>query len=321
MTSATTRLPFEDRLTTDGRLEHVVLALVLLVYSGIALLFAVFPPSTTSARRAAVGLAIVLVALAVLTITTVPRHRDAWWDVCLALAGGLSALLPLETATAMGQMVCGLALIMLGVVASLFRRGRVLVAHLVWMLTCYGVALAVNPLVGSPLYWLSVAAVACSTAFIVGLLSDRLRAQAIRDPLTGLLNRHGLEEQASLVASLAARSGQPVSVALIDLDGFKDFNDRHGHVAGDDHLSALASSWSSCLREEDLIGRFGGDEFVLVLPGSTPEQARVLVSRLRTENDGAWSVGVAPWEPEDEFRDVIDLADEHMYADKRSRQG
>jgi GGDEF domain-containing protein len=96
-------------------------------------------------------------------------------------------------------------------------------------------------------------------------LNARLRAAAHTDGLTGLLNRTGFAVAAARTRAVAERRGETLVLAVIDLDDFKLVNDRDGHLAGDRMLLELAGAWTASLRPGDLLGRFGGDEFVLLV--------------------------------------------------------
>jgi diguanylate cyclase (GGDEF)-like protein len=110
--------------------------------------------------------------------------------------------------------------------------------------------------------------------------AHRLQRDALPDPLTGLANRRQLDERlATLAAGL--RAGEPLSLAIIDVDDFKGINDTFTHTLGDAVLRQLASELRAASRESDLPARFGGDEFVLVLPGTSGEGARQMLERLR----------------------------------------
>ena len=117
-------------------------------------------------------------------------------------------------------------------------------------------------------------------SYDVGLgASDRTEART--DPLTGAYNRRFLEEFLNREMARSRRSRQPLSVLMLDLDGFKAFNDEHGHLAGDEVLAAVAQSLRSAVRTSDVVARYGGDEFVVVLPNTPGEAARRVARELR----------------------------------------
>jgi len=161
---------------------------------------------------------------------------------------------------------------------------------------------------------------------LVGRLVQRLRDLALHDGLTGLLNRHGLDLLAPPLLAACARSGIPVTVGLIDLDHFKQYNDTHGHLAGDQLLQHVAQGWTGELRESDLAARFGGDEFAIVLVDTGLEAAGTLQARVRAlcpatqGGDGAgWTAGwalVAPGEP---LYAALERADVELFAAKAAR--
>jgi GGDEF domain-containing protein len=118
--------------------------------------------------------------------------------------------------------------------------------------------------------------------------------------------------------AVAARSGQPMSLMAIDLDDFKAVNDSGGHHAGDQLLAELAEAWRTQLRRGDVLGRNGGDEFVLVVPG-TGEDAQVLLQRLREAHPAGWSAGLATQGQGDDFETLLRAADRDLYRDKTRR--
>jgi diguanylate cyclase (GGDEF)-like protein len=109
-------------------------------------------------------------------------------------------------------------------------------------------------------------------------LREQLRSQAIRDQLTGLYNRRFLEDALTRETGRAARSGEPMAVAILDVDHFKRINDTYGHEAGDAVLRELGQVLLKTIRKTDIVGRFGGEEFLVLLPGASVEvaQARAL---------------------------------------------
>lgn len=152
-------------------------------------------------------------------------------------------------------------------------------------------------------------------------LEEDLRKLARTDELTGLANRRVWADRFAEEVRRARRSGDPLSVAMIDLDGFKQLNDGEGHAAGDRLLKAVASKWSREVRETDLLARLGGDEFALLLPDCDSADGTGIVDRMRAAMpDGhTLSAGVATWDGEESFGEVVKRADEGLYDDKRSK--
>ena len=107
-----------------------------------------------------------------------------------------------------------------------------------------------------------------------------MRSLASYDSLTGLLSRHAFFDNANNYASLAIREARPFSVLLIDLDHFKMINDRYGHPAGDAVLELFAHVVNSVARRSDIVGRLGGEEFAMLLPGTNAGEAREFSERL-----------------------------------------
>lgn len=113
--------------------------------------------------------------------------------------------------------------------------------------------------------------------------AELLQELATTDPLTGLANRRAAMDTLGRETQRALRYGSHVSVMLIDLDEFKDVNDRHGHSAGDDVLCGVASILQTTVRESDFVARWGGEEFLVVTPQTTAEQASLLAERVRRQ--------------------------------------
>ncbi|MCU1603278.1 MAG: domain receiver component of a two-component response regulator [Frankiales bacterium] len=113
-------------------------------------------------------------------------------------------------------------------------------------------------------------------------LVDELRVLAAHDPLTGLRNRRGVAEQLTSWRAHCSRHGQPITVAMIDVNGLKRVNDEHSHAAGDRVLRAVAEQLQACVRTEDVVGRWGGDEFLVLLPRADASTAVALVERVNS---------------------------------------
>jgi diguanylate cyclase (GGDEF)-like protein/PAS domain S-box-containing protein len=151
-------------------------------------------------------------------------------------------------------------------------------------------------------------------------LLGQVQDMARRDSLTGLPNRRALEEQLPQEMARTRRSLAPLSVAILDIDHFKSYNDTHGHLAGDEVLRASAKAWDSVLRAEDTIVRFGGEEFLVLLPDTEPEQAAEIVERLRERMPmgQTCSAGLALWDHVESIDGLLRRADEALYLAKAS---
>jgi diguanylate cyclase (GGDEF)-like protein len=172
-------------------------------------------------------------------------------------------------------------------------------------------------------------------AFIVLLLAKervvRLhQTAAATDPLTGLLNRRALLDGARLMIAQLARRNKPITVAMFDLDRFKSINDRFGHAVGDAAIKQFAETVVANMRATDLVGRFGGEEFVAILPGTGAEDALLVAERMRMafeaasmeiagrQVNGTVSVGLATGGPGVDFEALISRADKALYRAKQS---
>ncbi|HEU0204034.1 MAG TPA: GGDEF domain-containing protein [Burkholderiaceae bacterium] len=142
---------------------------------------------------------------------------------------------------------------------------------------------------------------------------------AREDGLTHVLNRRALDESLPIELARAQRMGYPLTVAMLDLDYFKRYNDRRGHGAGDALLRQAAQSWRRQLRPTDLLARYGGEEFTLVLPACDAAQAVVLIERLRPAmpERQTFSAGVSEWNRTDAPDALLRAADGALLAAKR----
>jgi diguanylate cyclase (GGDEF)-like protein len=118
------------------------------------------------------------------------------------------------------------------------------------------------------------------TAYVQRLI-DALCELSSRDPLTGLVNRRSLLVNLARELDRVARGGDPAMLLMVDIDHFKQVNDRHGHVIGDAVLGAVAQTLQDCVRPMDTVARFGGEEFAVVFPSCPPTFAQVVAERIR----------------------------------------
>ncbi|MEO7126356.1 MAG: GGDEF domain-containing protein [Nakamurella sp.] len=159
----------------------------------------------------------------------------------------------------------------------------------------------------------------CITAtIIVSWLTHDLRQQVSTDPLTSLPNRRGFEQIFAKSLAVATRTKDPLSVAVLDLDGFKALNDRHGHATGDEALIASADAWQDAIRPMDTLARTGGDEFVVLMPGCNSSASAGIITRLQaaTPHEMTCSAGIAIFDGLESAADLLRRADSAMYAAK-----
>ncbi|MGH7749320.1 MAG: diguanylate cyclase domain-containing protein, partial [Candidatus Dormibacteria bacterium] len=150
-----------------------------------------------------------------------------------------------------------------------------------------------------------------------------LSAAARLDPVTGVANRRVWEEELARALARARRDRQPLSVAVLDLDNFKGFNDDWGHPRGDRLLRDVAAAWTHALRDVDFLARYGGDEFAVIMPGCGGADARAVLHRLReaTPERQQTSGGVAEWNGEESAEELVGRADAALFEAKRSHRG
>lgn len=294
------------------------MALILAAGGAMCLFASVFPLSPTAPLTLdrIVGCALLGEAALLLRFA----RRLTVREMQLVAAGGTltNSVLVAASTTDYGAALTAFAYLWVAVYAGQFLDRRAARAQAGLVCVALAVALALNGLPGMFTAWVVIATTVVVATETLSRLSARLEAQATTDPLTGLLNRNGLRRAAERAFAVTARAGMGLSVALIDLDGFKQVNDRDGHAAGDRLLAQLGSSWRDELDEgTEILARLGGDEFALVLPGQGAAAAQEVLARLRASSPIAWSAGVTEWRPGDRLEDCLGRADRALYAEKR----
>jgi diguanylate cyclase (GGDEF)-like protein len=209
----------------------------------------------------------------------------------------------------------------------------------IWIVACIGLAhgvvlLSLAPADGYFDRWVDVMASVSIVAALVQVLTRRndqlqarLASEARTDKLTGLLNRRGFEERASVELAHARREARSVAIALFDIDHFKHVNDEWGHATGDRVLTRVGAILTSRSRDVDVVARFGGEEFVALLPGSDSANADLFTERIRLALAAAdpsglpavrVSAGVAAAAGPSDLEALLHRADAALYTAKRS---
>jgi diguanylate cyclase (GGDEF)-like protein len=213
-----------------------------------------------------------------------------------------------------------------------FITKREMFVHIQWVTLNYLAFALITQLAYGGVSWPYVAIVAIAIQ-LMGInaqilaggevrLRQVMRQAAITDSLTGLPNRHHFHEQYNHSLAEAARERQPLAVMLIDVDHFKEINDTHGHPAGDDKLRDVATNLRSAMRGNDMVARYGGDEFIAIAHGASRGEAVSLAERLRDAaafGGASVSIGVAIC-PEDGDTELglIEAADAALYRAKEA---
>jgi len=318
-------------------------------------------PLTAEVLRALGNIAGVVAMLALhrgirLFVGAPPRNRAYALALGIVLLASWIGLTPAHAAVRVGVNSAVLTTISFGIAADLYRYGRnVVQRRRMWLLavpisaaaagfSLRGLRAIWNPAsvatemttdsalnVGSSIAYMVIALTFHATliGLVVGRLLADLRHRSRHDGLTGLINRRTMEETLLAQVQRSRRTGEPFSVLMLDLDHFKAINDRHGHAAGDRALKHTAAALKAELREIDALGRFGGEEFLVLMPGATADAARPVAERLRTalltdapRIDGATlflsaSIGVAQWQgPAEEPSRLLLRADAALYRAK-----
>jgi diguanylate cyclase (GGDEF)-like protein len=289
-------------------------------FGGIAcLLGAQFPMSP----QIAVGLSqfLGIVSFCVAVPLLVLRHRlgTGPLNAALATATVLASTLVAATGSAVGVILPGVFYMCIALVAAYFFPTLQARAQAILAAAGFSAGVVASGVHDLLVPWFVVTAAVLAAAELLRHLVAQLHRQAALDPLTGLANRAYFQLAAERELALAGRGQSRFSVALLDLDGFKAVNDTYGHVAGDELLAELACAWQAQIRRGDMLARYGGDEFALIMPDTGPDDAEQVIERLRTAHSAQWSAGVVTWDDETELNQLLQRADEDLYRAKSAR--
>jgi diguanylate cyclase (GGDEF)-like protein len=310
----------ESTRTFGGRPPQVALLVLLHALAGVlCTASALWPMSPAGPVRLAWALGAVGLTVAAVLWLVGPRVPAAT-HAALGLLSVCTGVLAWRSVTAVGIVGLGPVLIAVGLYAAHFSSLPAARAHAALVIAAASAgAVAAGPS-GFVMPWLIAVLATGVLTEAQGRLSARLRAAASTDPLTGLANRRAWEAAASRSLAHARRGGEPLTIAVLDLDGFKRVNDTEGHGAGDELLRRLTTHWSARLRGSDLLGRHGGDEFVLCLPGTDEAGAVEVLDRLTEDAPATWSVGTATAGDDDSLAGLLARADVALYLDKHRRR-
>jgi diguanylate cyclase (GGDEF)-like protein len=296
------------------------MAMIYGVGGAMCLFASVFPISSEAPVALARALGIVLL-LASALIFAIGRRMSPRALQVAAIAGTIcNSVLVSACTTNYGAALNSFAYLWIGIYAGQFFEQRAVRVQCAVIVVASGVSLRISGLPGMVTAWVLVAGSSVLASEALARVNSRLRTQLTTDPLTGMLNRAGFAAASERVRALAVREGLPVTIALIDLDSFKQVNDLQGHAAGDRLLGDLGRAWRSELRGSEVLARFGGDEFALVMPGAAPADADEVLRRLRRASVAGWSVGVVEWDAAETLDRAMARADAELYRAKRARR-
>ncbi len=260
------------------------------------------------------------------------EHRITFWSIPAYFAIVASIFLPYGNHSADAVLVC--ALVFMNMVAGAVIMLSTSLRVVVIFLTVVTLAIFLRFLLLPDMIFTALAIIfLLGYLQVVRLIRDQHRMisenialkienslSALVDPLTQLANRRQLSVVVEKLLPAAERSGEPFCVVMLDLDHFKQYNDTRGHSAGDAQLVAVAAVLREHSRKEDLVVRYGGEEFMLVLPRTGLGQARIIAERIcaevRAETELTVSMGLAEYTDAQQFEELVRRADQALYAAK-----
>ena len=299
--------------------ETAVLGIGASVAGVLAALCTLVPFSPTAPRTLCAVLAVV--GLTVGSLLRHSRGRVPVWlrhGVLATATVAITAAVASST-TAAGPGVTAYGFLWVVIHSAVFHERRPLLRHLAGVAVGLAVGLTASGAPSPVQTWVFVMATAGAIALVLGSTVARLSTEATEDPLTRTATRRAFLRAAQRVLARAARRDEPVTLVLVDLDHFKRVNDEGGHDAGDALLESVSRAWRTALRRDDVLGRIGGDEFAVLLPGADEATARAVVRRMHELSPTSWSAGLAVWTGES-LDEWLRRADDDLYAAKADRR-
>ena len=309
------------RLVRAGTPADVsVLAVMALVLGAGCVASAAFPMAEGTPRMLLAGIGLVGATAALTLLRTGPDVSPLHLNFVVVLLVALHGVMVAAAVTERGLMMSALGYTWIAVYVASFLPQRAARAYAAAMIGALGVSLLLARAPTDVSVWLTISAMVWVAVAVLIRLHARLRADAHTDGLTGLLNRTGFIAAAARQRAMARRRDEPLALVIIDLDDFKRVNDRDGHAAGDRLLVALAQAWTALLRPGDLLARFGGDEFVLLIAGTSEDQVGKVLARLARAHHAPWTSGAVLCSEEESLDEALERADAGLYEAKRPRR-
>jgi len=306
------------RLVRAGTPAEVsVLAIMALVLGVGCLASAAFPMVDEAPRALLAGVGLVGLTAALTLARTGPDVSALHLHFIVLLLVALHGVMVAAAVTERGLMMSALGYTWIAVYVASFLPPRTSRAYAALMIAALGVGLLVARAPTDLSVWITLSGMVWVAVSVLIRLHARLRADAHTDGLTALLNRTGFLAAAARQRATARRRGEPLALVVIDLDDFKRVNDRDGHAAGDRLLVELARAWTASLRLGDLIARFGGDEFVLLIEGTSEDRVGRVLARLARSHAAPWTSGFVICSEDESLDEALQRADARLYEAKR----
>ena len=306
------------RLVRAGTPAEVSVLAIMAVVLGVGCLAsAAFPMVDEAPRALLAGVGLVGLTAALTLARTGPAVSPLHLHFIVLLLVALHGVMVAAAVTERGLMMSALGYTWIAVYVASFLPPRAARAYAAAMIAALGVSLLLAHAPTGVAVWLTISAMVWVAVAVLIRLHARLRADAHTDGLTGLLNRTGFIAAAARQRAMARRRGEPLALVIIDLDDFKRVNDRDGHAAGDRLLVELARAWTASLRLGDLIARFGGDEFVLLIEGTSEDRVGRVLARLARSHAAPWTSGFVICSEDESLDEALQRADARLYEAKR----